>query len=407
MRQKKRLYQAIACILICFFCFQAGFQRESLPVYASVTKESIRAKERQITAAKKDRESLKNNKTDLEKLKKQLEGQKSDLNAYISNLDASLTSIQKKIKDLESSIASKQAEIEETQKQLEEAKKIQKKQYEDMKVRIRFMYEKGDTYLLELVMSSQTFGDMLNKAEYVSQVSSYDQKKLQEYAQTTQLIALSEKALKEEHETLEAAKNQLSSEQASMQSLMQDKQKQLTAVNSDISNKEAAIAEYEAQIKEENDTIAALEKALAADKASLASRPKYDGGMFTWPCPGYTRISDNFGMRMHPTLKINKMHNGIDLAAPVGSSILAAYKGRVVAASYSSTMGNYIMIDHGGGLYTLYMHCSALYVSQGTEVKAGQNIAAVGSTGRSTGPHLHFGVRLNGGYVSPWNYLKG
>jgi murein DD-endopeptidase MepM/ murein hydrolase activator NlpD len=109
---------------------------------------------------------------------------------------------------------------------------------------------------------------------------------------------------------------------------------------------------------------------------------------------------------MHPTLGVQKMHNGIDLAAPTGSSILAAYSGTVVAAAYSSTMGNYIMIDHGDGLYTIYMHASALYVSTGQEVSAGQNIAAVGSTGRSTGPHLHFGVRLNGSYVSPWNYLK-
>jgi murein DD-endopeptidase MepM/ murein hydrolase activator NlpD len=128
--------------------------------------------------------------------------------------------------------------------------------------------------------------------------------------------------------------------------------------------------------------------------------------MFTWPCPNYTRISDNYGMRMHPTLGVQKMHNGIDLAAPSGSAILAAYNGTVVAADYNSTMGNYIMINHGGGLYTIYMHCSSLGVSKGQDVKAGTRIGAVGSTGRSTGPHLHFGVRLNGAYVSPWNYLK-
>ena len=128
--------------------------------------------------------------------------------------------------------------------------------------------------------------------------------------------------------------------------------------------------------------------------------------MFTWPCPKYTRISDNYGMRVHPTLGIEKMHNGIDLAAPGGSPILAAYAGTVVAAAYEGSMGNYVMINHGGGLYTVYMHCSALYVSKGQDVSAGTKIAAVGSTGRSTGNHLHFGVRLNGAYVSPWNYLK-
>ena len=110
-------------------------------------------------------------------------------------------------------------------------------------------------------------------------------------------------------------------------------------------------------------------------------------------------------MRVHPTLNVEKFHNGVDMAAPSGSPILAAYDGQVVAADYNASMGNYIMIDHGDGLYTIYMHCSALYVSTGANVTKGANIAAVGSTGRSTGPHLHFSVRLNGNYVSPWNYL--
>ena len=127
--------------------------------------------------------------------------------------------------------------------------------------------------------------------------------------------------------------------------------------------------------------------------------------MFAFPAPSYTKISDDYGNRIHPTLGVEKFHNGIDLAAPNGSPILAAYDGEVVAAAYSSSMGNYVMIDHGDSLYTIYMHASALYVSKGELVTKGQQIAAVGSTGRSTGPHLHFGVRKNGGYVSPWGYL--
>ena len=147
---------------------------------------------------------------------------------------------------------------------------------------------------------------------------------------------------------------------------------------------------------------------MEADRAKLAeeNRVKYDGGMFQMPCPSYKRISDDYGNRMHPTLGVEKFHNGVDFAAPSGSPILAAYDGRVVAATYNSSMGNYVMIDHGDGLYTIYMHASKLYVSSGQTVTKGEQIAAVGSTGRSTGPHLHFSVRLNGSYVSPWNYLK-
>lgn len=137
-----------------------------------------------------------------------------------------------------------------------------------------------------------------------------------------------------------------------------------------------------------------------------SSNLKYDGGMFKWPAPSYTRISSDYGWRIHPTLGVNKFHNGVDMAAPGGSPILAAYDGTVAAAGYSSTMGNYIYLNHGSGLVTIYMHASALYVSVGQNVSKGDKIAAVGTTGRSTGNHLHFGVRLNGSYVTPWNYLK-
>ena len=148
---------------------------------------------------------------------------------------------------------------------------------------------------------------------------------------------------------------------------------------------------------------------LEEKKRLLAENKKaivYDGGQFKWPAPEYTRISDDYGNRIHPILGTQQFHNGVDMAAPSGSPILAAYDGEVIAASYSASMGNYIMIDHGDGLITIYMHASSVNVSPGTMVARGERIGSVGSTGRSTGPHLHFSVRLNGSYVSPWNYLS-
>ncbi len=384
----------------------ALFASCSVTTEAAVTEESIKAKENQISKAKKERDTLSNAKTDLEKVKKQLEASKSDLNNYITKLDGELTDIQSKIDELGDQITEKEHEIETTTAELIEAEEVQKAQYEAMKKRIKFMYERGDTLYFEMLLESGSFSDILNKAEYIEKLSGYDREKLNEYIATTELIKLTKEALEEEKKTLDSAKAAKEEEEKNLQALLSQKNRELTAVASDITSKEAAIAEYEAEIKAENAAIAALEKEVAADKAELASRYVYDGGMFTWPCPSYKRISDNFGMRMHPTLGIQKMHNGIDLAAASGSAILAAYNGTVVAADYNSTMGNYIMINHGGGLYTIYMHCSAIGVSRGQDVTAGTKIGAVGSTGRSTGPHLHFGVRLNGNYVSPWNYLK-
>ncbi|MCR4901655.1 MAG: peptidoglycan DD-metalloendopeptidase family protein [Butyrivibrio sp.] len=377
----------------------------STTVSYAVTEESIKQKESQISDAKKERDSLKSNLTDLESVKKQLESTKSDLNTYIAQLDSSLTDIQDKIDTLTEEIANKEAEIEATELELQEAIEVQTNQYEAMKKRIKFMYEQGNTLYLELLVESGSFGDMLNKAEYIELLSSYDRQKLDEYITQTQLVELTKEALEEEKVTLDEAKEAVEIEQSNMQALMDEKSSQLSSVNADIKDKEAAIKEYEAQIAAEDAAIKALEAEVAKDKAEL-NKIKYDGGMFAWPCPGYTRISDDYGMRLHPTLGIQKMHNGIDLAAPAGTAILAAYTGTVVAASYEASMGNYVMINHGDGLYTVYMHCSKLYVSQGQSVTKGQTIAAVGTTGRSTGNHLHFGVRLNGSYVSPWNYLS-
>ena len=131
----------------------------------------------------------------------------------------------------------------------------------------------------------------------------------------------------------------------------------------------------------------------------------YDGGTFHFPLESYTRVSDDYGYRIHPILNVKQFHNGVDFAAPKGTPIYAAYDGMVVAATYSATMGNYVMIDHGDNLYTIYMHASKLYVSEDDVVKKGQKIAGVGTTGRSTGNHLHFSIRKNGAYVSPWDYI--
>ena len=395
----------MSIVLLLVIVISMGIE-DSTVSYAEVTEESIKEKENQISNAKKERDSLKSAKTDLESLKKQLESSKSDLNKYISQIDSSLTDIQTKIDSLNTQISEKENQIEKTQAELEEAERIQQAQYEAMKKRIKFMYERGDTIYIELLIEAGSFSEMLNKAEYIERLSSYDRNKLNEYITTTELISLTKEALEEEKATLDKAKASREEEQDNLESLLSQKSAELKTVQADISDKEAAIAAYDAEIKAENAAIAALEKEVAADKAELYNKYKYDGGMFTWPCPSYTRISDDYGMRMHPTLGVQKMHNGIDLAAPGGSAILAAYAGTVVAASYEASMGNYVMINHGDGLYTVYMHCSALYVSKGQDVSAGTKIAAVGSTGRSTGNHLHFGVRLNGAYVSPWNYLK-
>ena len=405
----KRL-KKIFCVLICLLLVLGVADQYKTTVYASeLTNDSIKQKEEEINRAKEEKKELQNGLTNVKELKKELENSKADLANYVTQLDADLSDIQAKINELKTLIEEKEGQIEEKTKDLEDALEVQKAQYEAMKSRIKFMYEKGDMLYMELVFVADSFGEMLNKADYIEMLSSYDRKMLDEYVAYAEYVALCKEGLEEEKNVLDEARAAVEEEEAALNELISTKEQEMYKMSSDIQSKEAAIREYEAEIASQNETIKALEAAVAEERKRLAEEQgrKYDGGMFTWPAPSYTRISDEYGNRQHPILGIQQFHNGLDMAAPGGSSILAAYDGKVVAATYSNSMGNYIMIDHGDSLYTIYMHASALYVSKGAEVSKGDKIAAVGSTGRSTGNHLHFSVRLNGNYVNPWNYLRG
>ena len=400
-------WKKVLCFSLCLLLAFSVGGRYNIVAHAELTNDSIKQKEAEIAKAKEEKKSLQSGLTNVKELKKQLEASKKNLSDYISELDADLADIQAKIAELKEMISTKEQEIEDKTKELEEAVTVQEAQYAAMKSRIKFMYEKGDTLYLELFFGSDSFGDMLNKADYIEMLSAYDRKMLDEYVAQAEYVALCKESLEEEKGVLEEAKKSVEAEEASLNEMIAAKEQEINAVSYDIKNKEAAIAEYEADIAAQDETIAALENAVAEERKRLAAEQgrRYDGGIFAWPAPSYTRISDDYGARIHPILGVQQFHNGIDMAAPGGSPILAAYDGTVVAAAYSSSMGNYIMIDHGDSLYTIYMHASALYVSKGQEVSKGQKIAAVGSTGRSTGNHLHFSVRKNGSYVSPWSYL--
>lgn len=376
----------------------------------SELKNSIEQKQQEIKDAQNQRKQLQSGLTDVKTIINELEQSKKDLAAYVTQLDANLSDIQEKIAGIREMISQKEIEITQTQAELDAAVAKEEAQYENMKIRIRSMYERGNDFYFEAILNAKSFADMINRVDYVEKVSASDKRMLDEFRTTREYVEVCKAQLESEQELLEEAKRNVEAEEASLESLIAQKKTEIDAYEADINNREQLVREYEAEIAAQEAEIKEMEQIAKTLQKQLeeanGTKKKYDGGMFAWPAPSYTRISDDYGNRMHPTLKVEKFHNGLDMAAPGGSPILAAYNGTVVAAAYSSTMGNYIMIDHGDNLYTIYMHASKLYVSQGAEVVKGQKIAAVGTTGRSTGNHLHFGVRLNGSYVSPWNYLK-
>lgn len=404
----KRIKIVVKGILVCLVFLAVVFvsDREVSANRISELEASIQAKEAEIDAAEKEKKELTAGLTNVEKVKKELEKSKANLTAYVQELDKTVTDIQTKIETLTGQIAEKEAEIERTKLELAEAEQDEADQYAAMQNRMQSLYEQGDTYYLELLSESGSFADFLNKLDYIEQLSQYDNNLLIEYQGVVEYVSLCKAKLEVEQEVLNETKAAAEAEQRAMEELIKEKEAEILAFEHDIAKKEEIIAAYEAEIAEQTSVIEALEAAVAADRADLWGERVYNGGMFCWPAPSYTRISDDYGYRNHPILNVQQFHTGVDMAAPGGTPILAAYDGAVVQAAYNSSMGNYVMIDHGSGLYTIYMHAQKLMVSAGDEVSRGEQIATVGTTGRSTGNHLHFSVRLNGSYVSPWGYIS-
>ena len=400
----------ICCVLLgTALCGEAGTGTVSASS-AAVTPDSIKEKEGQIAEKRKEKENLKEGLSDLKDIKKNLEAQKEDLKKYVEALDSSLKEIEERIADLKHQIKVKEEEIVRTETELKAAEEREEAQKVSMGVHIRLVYETGTPSLVDMLLQSESFGNFLNKIDYVEKMAAYDQQLWQDYKAAREYVQLCRDELELEKEILDETKESVEIEQRNLEELIEQKRSDIISYETDIRNKEKAIQEYEQEIRAQEEEIRLLEATVAEERKKLLAEskkpPSYDGGKFKFPLASYTRVSDDYGYRIHPTLGVEQFHNGVDFAAPKGTAIYAAYGGEVVAASYSATMGNYVMIDHGDGLYTIYMHASALYVKSGDAVAKGDTIAAVGSTGRSTGNHLHFSVRLNGSYVSPWGYLS-
>jgi len=346
----------------------------------------------------------------------EIQAAQSDLQEEMDAYDDQLMALLTDMDLLEHDIDAKQGEIDQANADLEVAQEKEQTQYNAMKMRIRYMYENSQTTYLEQLLESNSVAEFLNTAEYIAEIQKYDRQKLDEYTENIEYITVAKEQLEQDYADLENMKANVESQKQSVAALMSQKETELAGITSNISDAQEDAKYFEAEIQAQNELIAEIkrieaEKAAAAAKAAaegkeVADNP-YTGGAFTWPCPSSTRVTSDYGTRVSPTSGASSNHKGIDIGASAGAAIVAAANGTVKAANYSSAAGNYVMIDHGGGLYTVYMHCSSLAVSEGTAVSAGQTIAYVGSTGISTGNHLHFGVSLNGSYVSPWSYLKG
>lgn len=354
--------------------------------------------------ANDEKKDLESKYEEAQRTLKELKEKSDDVQTYITELDAQSAELDASLDALNTQVIELESEIEDTQVKLDEAQVQAEEQYATMKLRIQYMYEHNNESYLTLLIQSRSMAELLNRAEYITKISEYDRSMLEKYQETVTFIAYAKQKLEDDRAQLVEKQADLEDQKSAVQFLASAKTEELNSLGELTKQQETYNKKLEADKKAQEEYIAQLEAKIREEEKQGSSINAYDGGQFKWPTVS-TRITSDYGDKDGRPAP----HKGIDIGAQkigaAGDPIYAAYDGKVVISTYSSSAGNYIMIYHGNGLYTRYLHCSSLLVKADDYVTKGQKIALMGTTGDSSGVHLHFDVRLNGNYVSPWNYL--
>ncbi|WP_051437817.1 murein hydrolase activator EnvC family protein [Eubacterium xylanophilum] len=385
-----------------------------------------------------------------EKIKKVAQEHIDELKSDIKILKTSkkgilkyITAVDKKTEKISDTLDKVKSQVKETRKQVGEAEKkyrlaskVAEEKYDAMKKRIKYMYENDNATYFDVLFNADSLSELLNRSEYIKKISEFDSKMFEKYA-TARNNAENKRVIMETQITqITSLQGEVKEEKAALKELKKSKKTQIKQLNKVISSRGGRMKTFTTKTAKLEDKInnlllrkqRVIEKREAEKKRKLqvqaaasnrggggganinaATNPdafKVNANGLRWPLDFKTRISSRFGARTAPTRGASTYHKGIDLKAVTGAKIKAAGDGEVVTATYSATAGNYVMIYHGNSMYTVYMHASKLKCRVGDTVKAGQTIALVGSTGISTGSHLHFGISVNGAYVDPLNYIK-
>lgn len=361
---------------------------------------------------------LKDDLSDLDQKKKNLQEQLNQIAKDISTvsqrkelLDQQMVATQQEIDSLDQLIAQISDQIVVTQGELDQALADEAYQQELLKKRVRANYEQGTPDYVEMLLSSESYTDFLTNMDIVTAIFEYDKKLEDELTALREEIAVKKQELEEDKAEQETAKDQLEIKKTDLESQVTQSNQLIASLEADKAAGEKQQAAYEAEEARINDQIDELVRQAeeeAKKKQAAANQPvtgtTYSGGQFVWPAP-QGRIGDPFGYRNCP-FHGYELHRGQDFPTATGTPIVAAAAGTVITAGYSGSYGNYVVINHGGGLTTLYAHNSSLLVKVGQTVSQGQQIAKAGSTGNSTGSHCHFEVKLNGVLQNPMNYLQ-
>lgn len=342
-----------------------------------------------------------NVKKQIDKTKNEIKGiqsQTKDVAKQIEELDFKVSDAATELDKVENDLVQLNLKIEETIIELHAAEGKLDQQEDTFNQRLRVMYKNGNVGYLEVLLSSGDIKEFLSRKDMIQEIAEYDKDLIMFMKEQRDIIDVKKNELEGQRASVEVTKSKLEARKRDLERVTRDKELLMGRLQEDIKA-------FEKEYDKLNDYAKQIESKIV--KLQKNNTGPYSGGKMAWPVPGYSRTSSPYGYRIHPIFKTKKLHTGLDIPAPTGTPITAASDGTVIYADWLGGYGKAIMVDHGGGIVTLYAHNSSLTASVGKKVKRGDTIAKAGSTGNSTGPHCHFEVRKNGAYVDPLPWLKG
>lgn len=401
MGMKKNLKKLTSSALLLALIFGAN------PVFAGESISELKSKQSNINS------SIESNKKKLEATSDKKIKTLDDLKAINQNIASTKQTINKLTND----ISAKEKEIVVLEDKIKESQAKLERKITEYNKRLVEVYKEGDVKYLDVLFGAEDFNDLLTRYQYIQYINDSDEDLMKEVKeqkanlqdQQTQ-VADAKKSLENNRQAKENRKNELAQLGENKQALVTELTAQEKEIQKNIQSMEQASNEIGAQIQAIQAQQAAAAAAAAAANQGSGSAG-YDGayvpanGVLTFPVPSYYGVTSEYGWRGDPFSGGQSFHMGIDLGASMGAPVLAAGDGRIILQEYHWSYGNYVVIDHGNGLSTVYAHMSAFTKPFGSVVKAGEQIGAIGTTGASTGPHLHFEVRVNGQHTQPRGYL--
>ena len=430
MKNRKRLVSILSGVMAAIMLLT--LLMSILPSRASAASSSEIRK--QINQLKKEKAELKDKIDDVKDQYKANENEIADIIARKNVIDQEIQLLSEQITNMNNQLSAYNLLIADKQDELDNAEGLYDQLNAENKVRVRTMEEEGELSYWEVLFKANSFSDLLDRLNMVEEITASDNRRLKQLSDAADAVEVAQVDLQAEKAEMEETKKELDAAQEEMTAKRKEADDLLQELLSKADDLEALEAEFQAMDEEFLKEIAAKEVEYSAAKqaeweaymatyvppttaAAGSSMDKPSGGTTSggtggtavgggWvrPC-SYTSITSPFGYRVSPTSGASTYHQGVDLDTGTGWPVVAAKAGRVVVAGYGSAAGNYVKIDHGDGVSSIYMHLNSYCVSAGQMVSAGQNIGTTGATGVATGDHLHFGIAVNGVYVNPCSYV--